>query len=105
MSQNDRKAAYSAKRVSERKQVQIAVTLVIEGSEGEYRATTVDVSPHGMRLLSDATLAADQRVRLHLRAAPAQFVNARVAWVGQTDSANAGQAGFEFLNPHSGLVH
>ena len=92
-------AAYPVKRVSERTPVQMAVTLVIDGAKGEYRATTVDVSPHGMRLLSDATLAADQQVRLHLRADPAYFVHARVAWVGQTNSAIAGQAGFQFLNP------
>jgi hypothetical protein len=27
------------------------------------------------------------------------FIKARVVWVGKSDSAQAGQAGFQFLNP------
>src|ERR1035441_7433916 len=89
----------SLNRPAERKRVQMAVTLVIEGDEAEYLATTVDLSPHGLRLQSDVTLAPGQPVGLLLATEPACFIRARVAWVGQADSAQAGQAGFEFLNP------
>ena len=91
--------AYPNRRMSERKQVQFPVIIVIVDIEAEYPAMTVDVSPQGTRLLSGATLAADQFVRLHVSADPASFVEARVVWVGEADSASAGQAGFEFLIP------
>jgi hypothetical protein len=90
--------ATSDKRESKRSPVQLSVILVIDGSETEYRATTVDVSPHGVRLLSDATLVLNQRVSLHLRAEPEHFVKARVVWFGNHDPAQGRQAGFEFLN-------
>ena len=89
----------SVKRRSERKRVQMAVTLVIEGDEAEYLATTVDLSAYGLRLQSEATLAPGQPVGLLLATEPACFIRARVAWVGKADSAQAGQAGFQFLNP------
>jgi hypothetical protein len=89
----------SVKRRSERKRVQISVTLVIEGDEAEYLATTVDLSPYGLRLQSDATLAPGQPVGLILATEPDCFIKARVVWVGETDSAQAGQAGCEFVNP------
>jgi hypothetical protein len=41
-------------------------------------------------------------VGLLLPTEPACFINARVAWVGSADSAQAGQAGFEFSNPLTG---
>jgi len=94
----------SVKRRSERKRVQMAVTLVIEGDEAEYLATTVDLSPHGLRLQSDATLAPGQPVGLLLAAEPDCFIKARVVWIGKAESAHAGQAGFEFLNPLTGPV-
>jgi hypothetical protein len=82
----------------------MAVTLVIEGDEAEYFATTVDLSPHGLRLQSDATLAPGQPVGLLLATQPDCFIKARVVWVGKADSAQAGQAGFEFMNPLTGPV-
>ncbi len=82
----------------------MAVTLVIEGDEAECLATTVDLSPHGLRLQSDATLAPGQRVGLLLAAEPACFIKARVVWVGMAASAQAGETGFEFLNPLTGPV-
>ncbi|MGA2609847.1 MAG: PilZ domain-containing protein [Terriglobia bacterium] len=94
----------SDKRRSERERVQMAVTLVIEGDEAEYLATTVDLSPHGLRLQSDATLVPGQPVGLLLATEPDCFIKARVVWVGKVDSAQAGQAGFEFLNPLTGPV-
>src|ERR1035437_3241108 len=89
----------SLNRPAERKRVQMAVTLVIESDEAEYLATTVDLSPYGLRLQSDATLARGQPVGLVLATEPACFTKARVAWVGKADSAQAGQAGSQFLNP------
>ena len=89
----------SVERPAERKRVQMAVTLVIEGDEAEYLATTVDLSPYGLRLQSDATLAPGQPVGLLLATDPPSFIKARVVWVGTADSAQVGQAGFEFLNP------
>lgn len=90
-------------RRSERKRVQIPVTLVV-GSEGvESPAMSVDLSPEGMRLQSYAALLEGQLVRLHLAAAPENFMHARVAWVGKPGSAEAGQAGLEFLD--GPLVH
>jgi hypothetical protein len=94
----------SVKRPAERKRVQIAVTLVIEGDEAEYLANTVDLSPYGLRLQSDATLAPGQPVGLLLATEPASFIKARVVWVGKADSAQAGQAGFQFMNPLPGPV-
>jgi len=94
----------SLHRPAERKRVQIAVTLVIESDEAEYLATTIDLSPYGLRLQSDVTLAPGQPVGLLLATEPACFIKARVAWVGRADSAQAGQAGFQFLNPLTGPV-
>jgi hypothetical protein len=94
----------SVKHRSERKRVQISVTLVIEGDEAEDLATTVDLSRHGVRLQSDAALAPRQPVGLLLATEPDCFIKARVVWVGKADSAQADQAGFEFLNPLTGPV-
>jgi hypothetical protein len=94
----------SDKRRPERRRVQMAVTLVIEGDEAEYLANTVDLSPHGLCLQSDATLAQGQPVGLLLGTAPNCFVKARIAWVGKADSPFAGQAGFEFLDIVPGSV-
>jgi hypothetical protein len=93
--------ARAGMRPSERKQVQIAVTLVIESDEAEYVATAVDLSHYGLRLQSDATLTPGQSVGLLLATVPACLIKARVAWVGKADSAQAGQAGFQFMNPLS----
>jgi hypothetical protein len=99
-----REDTQSVKRPLERKRVRMAVTLVIESDEAEYVATTVDLSSHGLRLQSDATLAPGQPVGLLLAAEPDCFIKARVVWVGKADSAQAGQAGFEFVNPLTGPV-
>jgi hypothetical protein len=77
------------------------VPLVIEGDEAEYVGTTVDLSSHGLRVQSDATLSAVQPVGLLLAANADYFIKARIVWVGRADSAQAGQAGFQFLNPLS----
>jgi len=82
----------------------MAVTLVIEGDEAEHLATTVDLSLQGLRLQSEATLAPGQPVGLLLGTEPNCFVKARVVWVGKADSAQAGQAGFEFLTLLPGPV-
>jgi len=80
------------------------VTLVIEGDNAEYLANTLDLSRDGLRLQSDATLAPGQSVGLLLAIEPASVIKARVVWVGNADSAQTGQAGFEFLNPLPGPV-
>jgi hypothetical protein len=92
----------SVKRRSERKRAQMAVTLVIESDEAEYLATAVDLSRHGLRLQSDATLAPGQPVGLLLATDPDCFIKARVVWVGKAATAQVGQAGFEFLNVLTG---
>lgn len=96
--------ATSDRRRSERKRVQMAVTIVIEGDEAEYLATTVDLSSYGLRLQSDVALSPGQPVGLLLSAKPDYFIRARVAWVGKADTAQASQAGFEFLKPLPGPV-
>jgi hypothetical protein len=82
----------------------MAVTLVIEGDEAEYIANTLDLSPHGLRLQSNATLALGQPVGLLLGSEPNCFIKARVVWVGKTNPAQDGQAGFEFLELLPGPV-
>ena len=99
------RGSYSVKRRSERTPVQIPVILVAESNGLERRGMTVDLSPEGMRLRSNSTLVPAQAVRLHLASYPSQCVEARVAWVGQPGSPEAGQAGFEFLVPNPKLVH
>ena len=89
----------SDRRPSERKRVQMAVILVFESDEAAHLATTVDLSSSGLRLQSDATLAPGQPVGLLLATDPPSFIKSRVVWVGQADSVEAGQAGFEFFNP------
>lgn len=92
----------SVKRRSERKRVQISVTLLIEGDEAEDRATSVDLSQYGLRLESDSTLAPGQAVGILLPTNPDCFIKARVVWVSKVDSAHVSQAGLEFLNPLTG---
>jgi hypothetical protein len=89
----------AVERAAARRRVQIAVTVVIEGDEAEYRGTTVDLSPQGLRLESEAVLVPGQPVGLVLATQPEYIVKARVVWVGRADSTLAGQAGFEFVNP------
>ena len=91
----------SVQRPAERKRVQMAVTVVIEGEQAEYVGTALDLSPYGLRLQSDAALSPGQPVGLLLAANADCFIKARVVWVGKADSAQAGQAGFQFLNPLS----
>jgi len=91
--------SHSTKRRSERQPAQIKVTLVIEGNEAEQLASTMDLSQHGLRLQSDLSLAPGQPVGLLLSYNPSCVIGARVVWVGKADSAQAGQAGLEFLNP------
>lgn len=94
----------SVKRRSERRRVQMVVTLVIEGSEAEILGNTVDLSPHGLCLQTEATLAPGQPVGLLLGTEPNYFVKARVVWVDKADPAQTDQAGFEFLDLLPGAV-
>lgn len=93
----------SPKRKLERLQIQIPVTLLVGSDAVRRPATSVDLTPEGMRLRSEVRLAPDQRVRILLPAFPDHYLRARVTWVGNRKSPQAGQAGFEFLNPNTGL--
>ena len=73
--------------------------MVLEGEEAEHWASTVDLSAGGLRLQSETTFIPGQSVGLVLRTLPDVLIPARVAWVGKAESPQAGQAGFEFLNP------
>lgn len=95
MSKGERRAY----RQSLRSRVGLPVLLVVEGEGSEHRSITVDVSSQGVRLQSVPDLCQHQLVRLRLAVVPERFVPARVAWVGEADSPEAGQAGFEFLIP------
>lgn len=77
----------------------MAVTLMIEGDEAEILADTVDVSSHGLRAQSDASLSPGQPVGLLFPNIPNCYIKARIVWVGKADTDQSGQAGFEFLNP------
>jgi hypothetical protein len=56
----------AVKRRSERRRIQIAVTLVIEGNEAQYLGNTVDLSQEGLCLQSDAPLTLGQPVGFFL---------------------------------------
>jgi PilZ domain len=94
----------SAQRKLERLPVHIPVTLLIGGTAAKCPASSVDLTPEGMRLRTDAVLAPDQCVRILLPAYPDHYLRARVTWVGDGASPEAGQAGFQFLNPDTGLA-
>lgn len=92
-------ASNSVNRRSERKPVQIVVTVVIEGDEANQLATAIDFSQHGLRLQTDLSLSSGQRVGLLLSDTPNLVLGARVVWLGKADSDQAGEAGLEFLQP------
>ena len=89
----------------ERTQVEIPVTLLLDGGSAAFSAMSVDVSPRGMRLQSDATFLKGEPVRIQITPTREHFLNARVAWVGDAKSPSAGHAGLEFLNSHNMFVH
>lgn len=90
-----------SRRRWKREHVPLAVIIVIEGGEPVYDAVAIDISSRGIRLRwssrTDA-LFPGQIVRLHLKAASEHYSRARVVWVGQPESPEHDQAGFEFLN-------
>ena len=96
---------YLGDRKSERKRVRIPVILLVGGDDLAHHAVTIDLSPHGARLLSEAPLFEDQAVRVCLPVFPTTSITSRVAWVGRANSPQAGQAGFEFLNLPTRLMH
>jgi hypothetical protein len=77
----------------------MAVLLVIEGEEVDQSALTVDVSPHGLRLQTGASLTPGLPVGVLLDEKTERVIEARVVWVGQIETDQAGQAGLEFLYP------
>ena len=92
-------ASPPSSRRSERRPVRMAVLLIVEGVEVDQSALTVDVSPHGLRLQTAASLAPGQPVGVVLRGRSGGVVDARVVWVGKVETDQAGQAGLEFLRP------
>ena len=86
-------------RRSERKLVKMAVVLVIENDEIDPSALTLDLSPFGLRLQTAAALVPGQPVGVLLGDKSQGVIDARIAWVGQVDTDQAGQAGLEFLRP------
>jgi hypothetical protein len=92
----------SVGRGVERRPVQIAVTVVLGGDWAEYRTTTVDFSDYGLRLESDLTLSLFQHVGLLLATRPDHVIEASVAWMGRSDSAQSAQVGLKFLKPLQG---
>ncbi len=91
-------------RRSERKPAQIVVTLVIEADEADHLASAVDMSQHGLRLQTDYSLTPGQRVGLLLSDNPDCVIGARVVWMGDLDSEQAGEAGLEFTSALSAPV-
>jgi hypothetical protein len=90
---------YPQTQRSARKPVKMAVILYVEGEEVDHSAVSVDLSQHGLRLQTAASLAPGQPVGV-LMDEQSQFVlDARVVWVGRVESDQSGQAGLEFLRP------
>jgi hypothetical protein len=73
--------------------------LFIESEEVDPSALTLDFSPYGLRLQTAAALTPGQPVEIVLGDKPGSIIDARVAWVGQVETDQAGQAGLEFLRP------
>ncbi len=92
-------ATHTPQRRSERKPAQIAVTLVIEGDEADEIATALDLSQPGMKLQTEISLKAGQRVGFLLSDDPSCVLGARVVWASRVDSGQGGQAGLELLKP------
>lgn len=92
---------YARVRRSERKRIRIAIVLVVDGEEVEHRASTVDVSQHGLRLQSGVNLTPGQSAHVIFENSPELALESRVVWVGPMGSAGEPEAGLEFLDPPS----
>ena len=88
------------RRRSERKIAKIAIVVFVdhEHEPGGSDAYTVDVSTLGARIQSELSLTPGQMVEV-VPVNGAEYVAARVVWVGKPASELQGQAGLEFLDP------
>jgi len=91
----------SPTRRSERHQIRMALVLLMDPDNAEKReeAFTVDLSQHGCRIESPASLAAGQLVHLMPADLPGAVMPGRVVWVAEPASELAGEAGIELLQP------
>lgn len=88
-------------RRSERHPVRMALVLLrdSDGPENREEAFTIDLSQHGCRVESSASLATGQLVHLMPVDTPGVAMAGRVVWVGEPSSELAGEAGIELLQP------
>ena len=86
-------------RRAERVHARIPVTLLPDpGSEAEEKyGTTLDVSPQGARILTEAVLTPGDTLRMVSLKTGTQPVRARVVWVS-VEPDEPTQAGLEFLD-------
>ena len=91
----------SPTRRSERQPIRMALVLLTDANNGENReeAVTVDLSQHGCRIESPASLTTGQLVHLMPADSPGVSMPGRVVWVGEPTSELAGEAGIELLKP------
>lgn len=93
------KDPFATPRRSERVPLTKAVYLIAE-SEGEsleHPGQTVDVSDHGMRVLTRFPLRPGQAVRIIPADGSMQAVRCLVIWTGDIAADREGQAGLEYL--------
>lgn len=95
--------AYAVPRRSERKPVRRAIVLMVEPDDPEtfLEGTTVDMSEHGARVETEATLTPGQTLSLIQPDDPAHSYRCMVVWAGDVSSDGHDQIGLEFLSPSS----
>ena len=79
----------------------MALVLLTDPNDAENReeAFTLDLSQHGCRIESSASLTTGQLVHLMPAESPGVSMSGRVVWVGDPASELAGEAGIELLQP------
>jgi hypothetical protein len=76
----------------------IRLALKFSGEELILDSRLIDVSPSGVKVISEVPLTPGEAVQLLIpRVGYKQAVPCRVVWVGTPDSNRAGQAGLKFL--------
>jgi PilZ domain-containing protein len=95
-----------ANRRSERIHVNMPLTLRLQFASvhATFSASTIDLSELGARIRADAPLVPGQRIEVIPNESAGVPVPGRVVWVGRMGSAQAGQAGVEFLHSLSAPV-
>ena len=82
----------------------LILRLQFGNTEATFRASTIDLSERGARIRADAPLAPGQRIEVIPNESAGVPVCGRVVWIGAVGSAQAGQAGIEFLESLSAPV-